>query len=301
MYLSASQKQKKIFSLSVILLFTLGNLTWQSSIISSSLSNLDKTLDYFTFSFYRASQAVGEVFNSYRSYKNLKEEVEQLREKLKKNNSPAWQVEKLKSENIRLRQMLNLRPSSTYKVLQAEIISNKPDNWFHRILIDKGSRDGVKVYMPVIANQVTSFRSIKNNERYSKIIEGLVGKIIQVNSDYSKVLLITSKYSKMGVTIKETGNWALLEGQGSLNDLPVLNFLNLNVKLEQGDTIITSGNEGVFPKGIPVGQVHGKVRRMSSFQITTAKPFLDFQRLDYVFIIQKDASQLSEEKIDIRK
>ena len=301
MYLSASPKQKKIFSLSFVLLFTLGNLTWKSNIISDSLTSVNKALDYCTFSLHRASHAVDEVFDSYRSYKILKEEVTLLREKLKKVNSPAWQVDKLKSENARLRQILNLRPSSTYKILQAEIISNKPDNWLHSIVIDRGSRDGVKTYMPVIANQVTSSKSIKSGERYAKIIEGLVGKIIQVNSDYSRILLITSKYSKLGVEIKKAGHWALLEGQGSLNELPTLNFLHLNVKLKQGEPIITSGSKGVFPKGIPVGRIHGKVKRMTNFQITTVKPFLNFQKLDYVFIIQKNINQSSEDKIKIHK
>ncbi len=298
MYLAISPKQKTIISFSFILLFSLGNLIWKSNIISGPLTNFNKILNYFTLSFYKTSETFSGIFDSYRSYQKLKKEVILLREKLKEINSPSWQLDGLKVENQRLRQILNLRPRFTYKVIQAEIISNKPDNWFHSIVIDKGSEHGIKKYMPVIANQIIFSNSSKKDERYKSIIEGLVGKIIQVNSNYSRILLITSKYSKVGVTMKKTGHWALLEGQSELNKLPILNFLHLNVKLHHGDKIITSGNKGVFPKGIPVGVIQGKITRMSNFQKSTVQPFLDFQRLDYVFIIQKN---IEESEIDIPK
>ena len=288
MYFFVSPRQKKIFSLGFVTLFSLGNLVWKSNFISGSLTNLNKGLDYFTFSFHTIGEGINDMLDSYRSYESLEEQVSLLREKFKKNEKLSWEIDKLKSENTRLRQVLKLKPRSTYEILQAEVISNKPDNWFHTIIIDKGEADGVKPYMPVVANQVVSTQSVKKKEHYQKIVEGLVGKVIQVNLGYSRILLITSQYSKLGVMIKKTGHWALLEGQSSMNRLPILNFVSLSTKLNPGDEIVTSGNQGVFPKGIPVGMIQGDVKRSSNFQESEIKPLLDFQRLDYVSIIKKE-------------
>ena len=291
-----NSKYKNVISITFILFFCLGNFIWKSNLYAKGLTGFNQFFDYLAVSFNSMRDSVTDIFDVYRSYETLKRKIDVLRKEIKKNQTLNWKITELKSENKRLRQILNLKPKSDYEVVQAEVISKKPDNWFKTVIINKGSVDGLQNYMPVIANQVASIPLEEKSKKHQRVIEGLVGKIIQVNRNSSRVLPISNVYSRLGVIIQRTGHWALLEGQSPANDIPLMRYISLKAKLIEGDKIITSGNQGIFPKGIFVGRVIGEPKRHSTFQEIRVKPYLDFQRLDYVYIIKKERNTLPGDK-----
>ena len=293
MYLSLNKKYKNLISLLFICSFCLGNLIWKSNLYARGLTGFNQFFDYLAISFSSIGTELKNVFDIYRSYEGLKKEIETLRDQLEENKGLNWKVTELTEENKRLRDILALRPKSRYEIVQAKVISNNPDNWFKTIIIDKGNADGLQNYMPVVSNQIELTQE-EAGQKYRGHVEGLVGKIIQVNENSSRVLLISNSYSRLGVIIERTGHWALLEGQSPSSDLPLLRYINLKIKLREGDKIITSGNQGIFPKGIAIGYIAGKPKRQNTFQEVRVQPFLDFQRLDYVYIIKKRKEALTQ-------
>ncbi|MCB1145390.1 MAG: rod shape-determining protein MreC [Leptospiraceae bacterium] len=269
-------------SLVFTVLFSLSCLIWQSSILSRSVSQAAEVLDFFTRTFHALGSGVSRLFDSYASYESLKTERDLLRDKLKENQDAALQLVRLKDENNRLRNLLQFSASPDFPILQAEVISQDPDNWFRTIIINKGSNDGIEPYMPVIAVQ-----SSQTQDGKEKLLQGVVGKVIQVNRNSSRVLPILDQYSRLGIQVKKSGHWALLVGQNPHHDIPLLEYLSLGIFLNPGDELVTSGGDGIFPKGIPVGIVGEKIERLGGFQRAEVIPEIDFKRLDYVMVLLK--------------
>lgn len=280
-------RYKSGFSLTFVILFSLSSLVWQSNILARSVSSFVEVLDFFTGTFNSMGTGITRLFDSYAEFSELKKERDALREKLKKAQSQKLQLFQLQNENVRLKQILGLPKSEKFPMVLAEVISQDPDNWFRTIIIDKGSAHGIKPYMPVIASQVITKSDDKSDVQIEELVEAVIGKVIQVNTHSSRIIPITDQYSRLGVQLKKSGHWGLLMGQAPHNEYPILNYMSLSVFIEKNDEIITSGSDGIFPKGLLVGTVHSEINRLGTYQTALIKPAVNFQKLDYVYIIQK--------------
>ncbi len=182
------------------------------------------------------------LFQSHRLHRELQESQKQLAE---------WQAkglhfEQLAEENLRLRQLLGLAQSLKQPYLAAEVIAIGGSNWFHTVIVNKGEQDGVRQGAPVLNHQ------------------GLVGRIGEVNAHHSTVLLLTDRHSAVGVALSDHPNtYGIVKGVGK--PWCELVFLSRHVVPRKGEKLVTSGLGGVFPKGIPVGEV-------LSVQTTTEPP-----------------------------
>lgn len=280
-------KYKAALSLAFTVLFSLSGLIWQSNILSRTASQAIELLDLFTAMMDSLAKGFSRFLDSYRSYSQLQKERDFLREKLQQAQEIQLRYFQLIEENERLRQLLSLSPAKELPLEPAEVISQDPDNWFRTIILNKGRSHGIEPYMPVLAYQVSS-SGAENQETPKELFTfGVVGKVIQVNHFSSRVLPITDSYSRLGILLRKTGHWALLVGRSPSAENPVLEYLSLGVFLNPGDEIITSGGDGIFPKGLPVGVVGNRIERLGSFQRAEVIPFVDFSRLDYVFILKK--------------
>lgn len=292
-------KYKSGLSLGFIFLFCLGNMIWRSNILARSANAASEVLDFFGETFHSFGNGLNRVVNSYGSYQELKNERDVLRDELRKAQNLFLQLKSLQSENTRLRELNSLQARVNFSTIQAEVISQDPDNWFRTIIINKGSNDGIKPYMPVIAYQARkkgkpsdyNVAGVLPNDQENVIdsneglIQGVVGKIIQVNNNSARILPISDQYSRLGVRIEKSGHWALLVGQSPERELPALEYLSLAVYLKEGDKIITSGSDGIFPAGLNVGKVTMDIERQSNFQTASIKPAIEMQKLDFVFIL----------------
>ncbi|RZB37033.1 MAG: rod shape-determining protein MreC [Desulfobacteraceae bacterium Eth-SRB2] len=184
----------------------------------------------------------------------------------------SYEVEKdnlhkeLKLSNNRLRSLLNFQKTITDKVISAEVIGKDSSPWFNTIMIDKGKDDGVKKGAAVV------------------IPEGIVGQVAEVSTNYSKVLLIIDHNSAVDALVQRTRARGIIKGSSS--DRCLFKYVLRKKGVSVGDTVVSSGLDGVFLKGLPVGHVSGVIKPFSGiFQEVSVTPYVDFEKLEEVLVV----------------
>jgi rod shape-determining protein MreC len=168
--------------------------------------------------------------------------------------------------NIRLRSLLNFQQSMPHQVLAAEVIGKDPSPWYKTIMIDKGKDDGVEKGMAVV------------------IPEAIAGQVMDVSTHYSKVLLIIDPNSAVDAVVQKTRARGIIKGESSGRCL--FKYVLRKDDVRVGNRVVSSGLDGVFPKGLGVGHVSGVIRRTSGiFQEVTVIPSVDFEKLEEVLVV----------------
>lgn len=195
-------------------------------------------------------------------------ELEQLVAQLTVENLRLKEIE---AENTRLRGLLQFRqvnPSFTYKGGQivGRIVANEPASLVQSILIDIGSKNGIEPGMPVV------------NEL------GLVGRVTDVYSNAARVLLITDSSSNVNTMLQNTRLRGILRGRAG--QTPIMDYLPQDQKILVGDIVVTSGEGGNFPAGIPVGQVvEVQQNDVEMFQRAVVRTTVNFDTLETVLVV----------------
>jgi rod shape-determining protein MreC len=178
----------------------------------------------------------------------------------------AWQAEatRLGVENRALREMLRvpLAPRATLSTA-AQIVGDTGGPFVQSRLIDAGADRGLEPGMAVVTER------------------GLAGRIVEVGARSARVLLLTDFNSRVPVLVESSRDRAILQGDNS--DAPTLRFLPMNPTLAVGDRVLTSGDGGVLPAGLLVGQI-GAVQ---DGEVMVA-PFVDWDRLDWVAVLRSE-------------
>jgi len=141
----------------------------------------------------------------------------------------------LKKDNLRLRRILSLKESSNKENISAAVISRKTGSWWRQIILNKGSKDGVKIGDIVIGPG------------------GLLGRVKQTSLFTSSVTLITSPESKLGVWVDRIQINGLLVGLG--DDYPSLIIYSKDADIKVGDFVSSSPASTLLPPNIPIGIV----------------------------------------------
>ncbi|MCP4107511.1 MAG: rod shape-determining protein MreC [Desulfobacteraceae bacterium] len=171
--------------------------------------------------------------------------------------------------NDRIRKLLEFRRTIADRVVAAEIIGKDPSPWFKSIIIDKGWKDEIKKGLPVL------------------VPEGIVGMVTDVSPNYSKVLLIIDQNSSVDALIQDSRAWGIIRGKSSSEC--IFKYVLRKHEIRTGDTVISSGLDGVFPKGVRVGEVSKVTKHKTGaiFQEVFVSPYVDFEKLEEVLIILK--------------
>lgn len=170
--------------------------------------------------------------------------------------------------NERLRKLFNLHQKMEQPLVAAQVVGKDPSPWFQSVLLDKGRDDGIEEGQPVINP------------------DGVVGIIVEATSHYAKVMLITDPNSAVDAVIQNSRARGIIKGGAS--GFCVLNFVLRKHEVAQGDTVVSSGMDGVFPKGLPIGQVTAIVKREAGiFQDVSVIPYVDFERLEEVLVVPR--------------
>jgi rod shape-determining protein MreC len=142
-------------------------------------------------------------------------------------------------ENSQLRSLLGWQQQAPWKLKLANVIMRDPANWWRTVQIDLGSRDGIQTNLPVLT------------------AEGLVGRVSAVGYTRSQVVLIGDPNCRVSALVENPAHDMGIVSAGGLLDTSLvdLTYLSGNASLKPGQNVITSGLGGVFPKGIPIGQV----------------------------------------------
>lgn len=177
--------------------------------------------------------------------------------------------EQLQRENAALRALLDLRPAVRHKTIAAEISYQSRDIFSKRVVIDRGSQHGVVVGHPVINAQ------------------GVVGQVVRVSPITSEVSLLNDPALTVPVSLPRPGIRTLASGNGQRI---VLKYLNVDADVAQGDLVVTSGLDGVYPSGLPVATINRIERATGQFARAEATPIAAVAPMRQVFVVLVDQS-----------
>ncbi|OGX15431.1 MAG: rod shape-determining protein MreC [Omnitrophica WOR_2 bacterium RBG_13_41_10] len=190
---------------------------------------------------------------------NLKKEIDFLKQKLNAANENHL-------ENVRLKNSLNFKQKSSFKVIAARVIARSLDSWSSVVIIDKGSDSGVKRYMPVISYL------------------GLVGRVIDTTSTTSKIMLINDPNLSVSALVERSRQEGLISG--ALGAALIMKYLPKEADIKNDDAIITSGLTEAYPKGLLIGRVIDIRSELSGLmRYAVIKPAVNLSSIEEVLII----------------
>lgn len=211
---------------------------------------------------------VGNFFASMGELGRLRSDNAELRAQLEGMEQAVKEAEALKDDFVSLTELMELDPPYTAgKFVNAQVIGYSPSNYRWARFIDKGSEDGVQKNMAVINS------------------DGLVGKVISVTRGDALVLLLIDPKAAAGARIETRRDTGKIQGNGEDQGLS-LELIGSNSEIFEADEVVTSGQDGVYPAGIPIGlvdQISGDIRRPD--QQIVVDPWVDFTGLDYVRVL----------------
>lgn len=212
--------------------------------------------------------AVDAVTGTWRTYVNLvgvTKENERLRRRVVELEQQAVHLAEVEQTDKRLEGLLNFRSTLDGDVQVARIIGRDPLPWFSTMTIDKGEADGVHKAAAVLSPF------------------GVVGQIMTTGAHSARVLLITDHNSGVDAVVQRSRARGIVEG--ALDGGCVMKYLKRGEDVEVGDRIVTSGLDGIFPKGIIVGEVTHVTRgNRALLQVAEIKPSVALDRIEEVLV-----------------
>lgn len=218
----------------------------------------------------KASGAGSNLIRQIINFRSTAVENEQLKQRLWQTELELRNARQSVDENERLKGLLNLKEQSTYKQVAASVIARDSSVWFNTITIDRGSSSGIGLNMPVVTGG------------------GIVGRVIAVSPWTAQIMMITDEKAAAGAIVGQlSGSGALgsVKGLGE-NNLIEMSYVSGLQKVEVGDYILTTGQDGIYPPGLNVGEVV-LVRGGTATQAheILIKPAANLDRLEEVAVL----------------
>ena len=235
----------------------------------SIFSSVEKSVNYVYSSITNTFNAVLELRQLRKDYNDLVLKLENY-EEMQRSNA------EIRKENERLKEQLDFSISLDEKNIPSRIISRDLDSAYSYLTIDKGSVNGIKKGMPVIA-----FQNGNN---------GLVGKIVQVGTFTAQVMPVYNIDNIVSARIQKTRDLGLVNGLGSLDQPLNLKYIRKSIAndLSYGDIVVTSGENDNYMKDIPIGSISKiAVLDYESSLTIELNPILDFSRLENVIVVNQ--------------
>lgn len=209
---------------------------------------------------------IGGLQENYDTIAGFRAENERLRRRIQNLEVERQKLLEAQATNHRLKQLLDFRAELPGKAITASIIAHSPTSWFRSCLLDKGSADGVRKGMAVVTPL------------------GVVGQVVSVTPRTAKVLLLTDPNSGIDVLVQRTRARGIVSG--SLENGTVLKYVKRSEDVQEGDRLITSGTDGVFPKGMLVGTVIKVMKQhVGLFQFVEVLPAVQPTRIEEALIV----------------
>jgi rod shape-determining protein MreC len=214
--------------------------------------------------------SVKDTWNQYFFLVSTAEENQRLKKALGQSLEQLNRYSETEIANDRLRHLLDFEKVIPRPMIAAQVVGKDPSAWSKTIIVDKGTRDSVRQGAPVV------------------IPEGIVGVVVDASARYAKVLLLTDPNSAVDALVQQTRARGIVKGGGA--DYCVFDYVLRKHEISVGDIVVSSGLDGVFPKGFRVGRISEIVRQNAGiFQKVSVTPYVDFEILEEVFIISEPA------------
>jgi rod shape-determining protein MreC len=222
------------------------------------------------------------LVQDFQSYQQLAEQNDDLRRELQQMKAWKEAALQLEQENAKLLDLNNVRLDPKLTYVTGVVLTDSGSPFRQSVLLNVGGRDGIIDGWPTMDGI------------------GLVGRIAGVGNETSRVLLLTDTSSRIPITIQPSGQQAILAGDNTLN--PPIDFLENPDVVRPGDRVVTSGDGGVFPADLQVGQV-----ALGNDQRLRVRLSADYERLQFLRVLRAQPHEdimdpgglLAPEELDI--
>ena len=208
---------------------------------------------------------------------DARDENRRLKETVNRLHFLNRSYEEARQENKRLKSLVSMGEETNFQLIGARVSARTPEFLANVLYVNCGSKHGVGVNAPVLSSN------------------GAVGRVILVTDRHSQVQLITNPDASIGAMLMESRTPGVLNGTGG--ELLTLNYISNTQPVKDGELVVSSGLDGVFPKGIVIGEVVVSERGNDIFREIKVKPVADMIRLEEVVILLEDPVILSDSPI----
>lgn len=207
------------------------------------------------------------LFTNYIWLRGARAENESLRQRLVELEGRLEEQRAIASQALALQEQLNLKTSLPIETITARVIAGDPTPGFPAVTIDRGSADGLRENMAVIGPR------------------GVVGRIYgRLQEHAAQVQLIVGRNAGAGGYLERTGAGGIIVGSNEDPPLRMEDVSNL-VDVQVGDIVLTSGLDGIFPRGYTLGRVEHAERGSGTYRLIAVRPTVDFSNLQYVLVV----------------
>jgi rod shape-determining protein MreC len=215
----------------------------------------------------RVADSVARGWQLYTEIGRLRLENVRLREEIQRLTREVTRLRETAQAAQRLETLLAFKEQIPYRVVAARVVGRDPTSWFATLVVDRGGTDGVVRNSAVVT------------------AEGAVGRVLETTPFTARLLLISDPRSAVSVILQRSREIGVVEGNGP-GDLEV-KYLSRASAVQPGDAVITSGQGGVFPRGIVVGRLTAVRPAVGAavFREGAVRPAVDLGRLEEVLIL----------------
>ncbi len=200
----------------------------------------------------------------------VREENERLKADILSMQARLIEAGEHRAEVKRLRTLLSLPPDRSWHPIGARVLAGRmgPNSVLETVILSRGYATGATPGIPIMTNL------------------GLVGRILRASAHTSTALLTSDPGSRIAVLSQETRTAGILTGRGG-RQLLEMRFVGRNAQIHEGELLVTSGLDGVYPKGLPVARVESVVLSdYSQFMTVLAKSLVDAEHLEEVLLLE---------------
>lgn len=214
-------------------------------------------------------QGMRSAWGNYVSLRGVRAENEHLRSQVADLEVRLQEQRALAARTSKLQELLNLRGSVSAPTLAAEVIAGNPNPGMMTLTIDRGAEDGVQENMAVIAPT------------------GIVGRVVGSPAAHAaRVQLIIDQHAAAGAISERSRSGGMVVGRSDADGAPLrLELVSNLADVKVGDLIVTSGVDGIYPKGFAIGRVESVDRGTGLYLTVTVRPTVDFRSLEEVLVV----------------
>ncbi len=210
--------------------------------------------------------SVSSLWSRYLALVGVAAENERLRARLRAIEAERHRDAEIEIENRRLSRLLGFRAETPSEAVTARVIGRDASGLFQTLALDRGETDGIKAGMAVVC------------------ADGVVGRIAQTSPHAARVLLISDHNSGVDALVQRTRARGIVEG--ALSGACSMKYIKRGDEVDIDDVVVTSGLDGIFPKGIYIGHVSGVTKKdVGLYQGADVAPAVDFAKLEEVMVL----------------
>lgn len=205
------------------------------------------------------------TWEGYVALRNVRIENEALRQQVADQQVQLQQQRALAERSEAYRRLLELRDTTAFETRAAEVIGGSAVPEFRAVTIDRGSADGLKADMAVL------------------VPDGAVGRVVTVGRRAAKVQLLVDRNAAAAALVEGSRAEGIVVGSGE--DTLQLEYVSATAELAEGDVVVTSGLDGIYPKGFVIGRIDLIERAGMAYRTIRVRPAVDFSTLEEVLVV----------------